>query len=323
MLQQYTTLGVPCFIKSMTSLEANLVAMFGFKRQLLASRSLWLLLLFGVPSSWTQNSSSTVVWEPSNGNTGNGNTNKREVDYAGTNIAKSYDPPPEFYRGPGSTGSSGSGSYVGSTGIGSVSGGGGQQLGSVGESLSDAYNKWRNSAGVQQRISVGHYGGGAGGGIASHVPSTHGPVSYAYEGHPYEYAGGVGGGGGSHHGGGGGGYYGSSSAEAGIPFDVYGSRPSHVSHHSHYGSTGGEYAYLEPHDLASHKGPPELSQKALLAKSFLIPLASAAVLGIAAALVSNPLLLQLGTVSGVGGGLGPVVGKRKRRSLRRAYAAHN
>ncbi|KAH8262877.1 hypothetical protein KR044_001269 [Drosophila immigrans] len=296
--------------------------MFGFKRQLLAARCLWLLcLFFGLPSSWAQNSSSTVVWEPSNGN-----TNKREVGsssgpaYAGTNIAKSYDPPPEFYRGPGSTSSSGSGSFVGSTGLGSVSGSGGQQLGSVGESLSETYNKWRNGAGVQQRISVGHYGGGLGGGIASHVPSTHGPVSYAYEGHPYEYAGGAGGG--SHHGGGGG-YYGSSSAETGVPFDVYGSRPSHVSHHAHYGSTGGEYAYLEPHDLASHKGPPELSQKALLAKSFLIPLASAAVLGIAAALVSNPLLLQLGTVSGIGGGLGPVVGKRKRRALRRAYAAHN
>ncbi|KAH8376982.1 hypothetical protein KR093_002497 [Drosophila rubida] len=300
--------------------------MFGFKRQLLAARSLWLLcLLFGVPTAWSQNSS-TVVWEPSNGSAGNGNANKREVgssnglDYAGTNIAKSYDPPPEFYRGPGSTASSGSGTFVGSTGIGISSGSGsgngigGHQLGSVGDSLSETYNKWRNGAGVQQRISVGHYGGG------SHVPSTHGPVSYAYEGHPYEYAGG--GGGGGHHGGGGG-YYGSSSAETGIPFDVYGSRPTHVSHHSHYGSTGGEYAYLEPHDLASHKGPPELSQKALLAKSFLIPLASAAVLGIAAALVSNPLLLQLGTVSGVGGGLGPVVGKRKRRALRRAYAAHN
>lgn len=48
-------------------------------------------------------------------------------------------------------------------------------------------------------------------------------------------------------------------------------------------------------------------------KSFLIPLASAAVLGIAAALVSNPLLLQLGTVSG----LGTIVGKRKRRAAGR------
>lgn len=164
-------------------------------------------------------------------------------------------------------------------------------------------------------FTLGHYGGGAGGGISAHVPSTHGPVSYAYEGHPYEYAAG---GGGAHHGG----YYGSSSAETGIPFDVYSARPGHGAHHPHYGGTGGEYTYLEGHDIAAHKGPPELSQKALLAKSFLIPLASAAVLGIAAALVSNPLLLQLGTVSGVGGGLGPVVGKRKRRALRRAYSAY-
>ncbi|KAM8716508.1 hypothetical protein ACLKA7_003390 [Drosophila subpalustris] len=292
--------------------------MFEFKRELLAKRRLfWLcLLLLGcVQLTWAQNAS-TVVWEPSNGN-----TNKREVsnsnglDYAGTNIAKSYDPPPEFYRGPGSSSGSASGSsYVGSTGagIGGISGSGGTQLGSLGESLSETYNKWRQGSGSQQRISVGHYGGGIGGGVPSHAPSTHGQVGYAYEGHPYEYAGG------NHHGG----YYGGNSAEAGIPFDVYGARPAHGSHYGHYGSSGGEYAYVEPHDIASHKAPHELSHKALLAKSFLIPLASAAVLGIAAALVSNPLLLQLGTVSGVGGGLGPVVGKRKRRALRSAYAAH-
>lgn len=175
---------------------------------------------------------------------------------------------------------------------------------------------------AQQQFPTGHYGGGIGGGglgggglstgVGSHAASPHVAAGYAYEGHPYEYAGG------NHHGG----YYGGNSAEAGINFDVYGARPSHGSHHAHYGYTGGEYAYVEPHDLASHKGPPELSHKALLAKSFLIPLASAAVLGIAAALVSNPLLLQLGTVSGVGGGLGPVVGKRKRRALRLAFAAH-
>ncbi|XP_023170290.1 uncharacterized protein LOC111599008 [Drosophila hydei] len=245
----------------------------------------------------TQNSSH-VVWEPS------GTTNKREVanrlDYAGTNIAKSYDPPPEFYRGPGTTvTSSGSSSSTvsGTSGLGSA------QLGSVGESLSEAYNKWRQSAGQHDRISVGHYGGGAG--QAAHIQTPHGHASYAYEGHPYEYAGVAAG-----HGG----YYGGSSAESGIPFDVYGSRPVHGSHHQvHYpgpsAGGGSEYAYLESHELASHKGPPELSQKALLAKSFLIPLASAAVLGIAAALVSNPLLLQLGTVSGLGGGFVPAVGK--------------
>lgn len=109
------------------------------------------------------------------------------------------------------------------------------------------------------------------------------------------------------------GYYGgANSVEAGaIPFDVYGGKGI-----GHYAGAGGEYSYTYPevpHETAAHKGHHELSQKALLAKSFLIPLASAAVLGIAAALASNPLLLQLGTVSGV-----PVsvVGKRRRRDLR-------
>lgn len=111
------------------------------------------------------------------------------------------------------------------------------------------------------------------------------------------------------------GYYGgSNSAEASaIPFDVYGGKGS-----GHYAGAGGEYSYTYPevpHEAATHKGHHELSQKALLAKSFLIPLASAAVLGIAAALVSNPLLLQLGTVSGVPVGAA-VVGKRRRRDLR-------
>jgi len=60
----------------------------------------------------------------------------------------------------------------------------------------------------------------------------------------------------------------------------------------------------------------ELSPKALLAKSFLIPLASATVLGIAAALISNPLLLQLAPVPGIGVGVGigpSAIGKRRRR----------
>ncbi|XP_064553853.1 uncharacterized protein LOC135439147 [Drosophila montana] len=277
--------------------------MYANKRKLVIGQlGLWLCLCQEL--CWAQNAS-TVVWEPST-------ANKREVgnrlDYAGINIAKSYDPPPEFYRGPGTTSGSGSSTASQTTGVGS-----GTQLGNVGESLSEAYNKWRQSTASQhERISVGHFGAGLG----THIQSPHGHASYAYEGHPYEYVGGAG------HGG----YYGGSgsSAEAGIPFDVYGTRPGHGSHHvQHYPSTGGgEYAYLDAHDIASHKGPAELSQKALLAKSFLIPLASAAVLGIAAALVSNPLLLQLGTVSGVGGGFAPVVGKRKRRALRRAYSAH-
>uniref|UniRef100_A0A1A9X5L8 DRBM domain-containing protein n=1 Tax=Glossina brevipalpis TaxID=37001 RepID=A0A1A9X5L8_9MUSC len=95
--------------------------------------------------------------------------------------------------------------------------------------------------------------------------------------------------------------------EESVPFDVYGSD-------GQYPGSGGEYSYTFP--IAQKTAPPrtrsELSHKALLAKSFLIPLASAAVLGIAAALVSNPLLLQLGTVSSAGP---VVVGKRKRRDL--------
>lgn len=106
----------------------------------------------------------------------------------------------------------------------------------------------------------------------------------------------------------GGNYYGGSGSAEGLPFDAYGGGKGH------YAGSGGDYAYTyssDMHDSAVHKTYPDLSQKALLAKSFLIPLASAAVLGIAAALVSNPLLLQLGTVSGVGHA--SVLGKRKRR----------
>lgn len=148
-----------CFIKSMTWLKANLVAMFEFKREVRIKPRLWLyLLLLVLPLSWGQNAS-RVVWEPSQATT----NNKRDVnsgssgnglDYAGTNIAKSYDPPPEFYRGPGSTtgssASSSTGGFVGSTS-------GGAQLGTVGENLSEAYNKWRQSAVFQDRISVGMY----------------------------------------------------------------------------------------------------------------------------------------------------------------------
>ena len=111
------------------------------------------------------------------------------------------------------------------------------------------------------------------------------------------------------------GYYGSSSVAEGIPFDVYGNKNHH---YSGAGEAGGHdyasYHYTDVHEPAAHKTHPEISQKALLAKSFLIPLASAAVLGIAAALVSNPLLLQLGTVSGVAPGA-TIIGKRKRRAL--------
>ncbi|XP_016989271.1 serine/threonine-protein phosphatase 1 regulatory subunit 10 [Drosophila rhopaloa] len=227
------------------------------------------------------------------------------LDLAGSATAKSFEPPPEFYRGPGSGGSSplrGPSSHP--------------SLGSVGESLSETYNKWRAGAtNLQDRISVGPYGGA--GGVASHAPTVGSFESNSHP-YPYEYSHSSGGGGAPAGFGGGvgsGAYFGSSSVEAGIPFDVYGSRPGHGVGvgHGHYSPP--EYAYpypLDPHEIAAHKGPGhgDVSPKALLAKSFLIPLASAAVLGIAAALVSNPLLLQLGTVSG----LGTIVGKRKRRA---------
>ncbi|XP_030377213.1 WW domain-containing protein C660.06 [Scaptodrosophila lebanonensis] len=276
-------------------------------------------------------------------------TNKREIpsltqDLTGSATAKSYEPPPEFYRGPGSTSSDSTAASFLSKST-SVLGSGGH-LGSVGESLSEAYNKWRNGgkfnynlpgSALQDRISVehllnfssiGHYGS------TGHNTGSHGSVGYAYESHPLEYGhGGSGAGGGASIGGhhyGGPSYYGSStSAETGVPFDVYSGRPGLGGGHGHYPGAGGEYSYSYPiegsaHEIATHKGPHDLSQKALLAKSFLIPLASAAVLGIAAALVSNPLLLQLGTVSGVGP---TIVGKRKRREtnknkLQRAYAGH-
>ncbi|XP_001970303.2 POU domain, class 3, transcription factor 1 [Drosophila erecta] len=233
-----------------------------------------------------------------------------QLDLAASANAKSFEPPPEFYRGP----ASGGGLEVNSP----ISSSGHPSLGSVGESLSDTYNRWRaGGAHLQDRISVGPYGAvGVG---ASHAPNV-GSFESSSHPYPYEYShvnggGGIGGAG-LAGGAGSGAYFGSSSVEAGIPFDVYGSRPGHGVGHGHYSPP--EYAYpypLDHHEIATHKGPGygDVSPKALLAKSFLIPLASAAVLGIAAALVSNPLLLQLGTVSG----LGTIVGKRKRRAASR------
>ncbi|XP_005185328.3 uncharacterized protein LOC101895149 [Musca domestica] len=261
--------------------------------------------------------------------------------------AKSYDPPPEFYRGPGSTGSvhavpnpyyssSDSSSnnkltsgfiskpiaFPTSSSKNTNKNNNNYSPPDNGIHLANSYNSWQhlrnktaffgallNKTGLQDRISVGHYGNplhGGGHGVeyvpsggAHHYSSPHaGPYSVA---HPHvDY----------HHGGGP--YYpghGSSSPGDGIPFDVYGGGKGH------YAGSGGEYSYTysDMHETAAHKTFPDFSHKALLAKSFLIPLASAAVLGIAAALVSNPLLLQLGTVSGVATP-GTVIGKRKRRA---------
>ncbi|KAH8248852.1 hypothetical protein KR032_003805 [Drosophila birchii] len=256
--------------------------MFSCKRKLQAVLQLLLLLLslclgFGLTQNSTEGS-------------------ENQLDLSSSVAAKSFEPPPEFYRGPGSSPNNP------------------HSLGSVGESLSDTYNRWQglgnSQGGLQERISVGS-GAGA---VASHAP----PVgSFETNSHPYPYEyshGSAGAGPGMAAGGASGAYFGSSSVEAGIPFDVYGSRPSHGLGHSHYATAELSYPYhLDHQEVATHKGPGygEGSSKALLAKSFLIPLASAAVLGIAAALISNPLLLQLGTVSGLGS---PFVGKRKRRA---------
>nr|XP_016945971.1 serine/threonine-protein phosphatase 1 regulatory subunit 10 [Drosophila suzukii] len=302
---------------------ASLVIMFACKRKLRIAFG----LIFWTSLAVAQNASDKVVSDRGGS----------QQDQAGSATAKSYEPPPEFYRGPGS----GSGSNTLSVsnthskgfepppefyrGPGSEAGSGSHtlsgsstrpSLGSVGESLSETYNKWRaGGSNLQDRISVGPYG--AAGGV-SHAPTV---GSFESNSHPYPYEyhhssvglGGAGGGGAAS-----GGYFGSSSVEAGIPFDVYGSRPGHGVGHGHYSPPEYVYPYPldpHPHEVAAHKGPGhgDVSSKALLAKSFLIPLASAAVLGIAAALVSNPLLLQLGTVSG----LGTIVGKRKRRATGR------
>ncbi|XP_017132194.1 serine/threonine-protein phosphatase 1 regulatory subunit 10 [Drosophila elegans] len=284
--------------------------MFACKRQLRIALGLaW----FGMSIAVAQNASDAGVSSRA----------VSQLDLAGSATAKSFEPPPEFYRGRGPGSGGGGGAGLETTPLsGSTSH---PSLGSVGESLSETYNKWRaGGANLQDRISVGPYG--AAGGGASHAPTV---SSFASDSHPYPYeyshsngaggGGGLGFGGGNGNGGGTGAYFGSSSVEAGIPFDVYGygSRPGHGAGVGHGPYSPPEYAYpypLDPHEIAAHKGPGpghhDVSPKALLAKSFLIPLASAAVLGIAAALVSNPLLLQLGTVSG----LGTIVGKRKRRA---------
>ncbi|KAH8355845.1 hypothetical protein KR200_001523 [Drosophila serrata] len=264
--------------------------MFTCKRKLQAAVQLLLLLLslrlgFGL----TQNSSHELATGRS----------ENQLDLPSSVAAKSFEPLPEFYRGPGSSSNNH------------------HSLGSVGESLSETYNKWKalgNSQGnIQERISVGHHQGSAGA-VASHAPPV-GSFETNSHPYPYEYSHSSGGAGpGLPAGGASGAYFGSSSVEAPIPFDVYGSRPGHGLGHSHYSTS--EYAYpyhLDHHEVATLKGPGygEGPSKGLLAKSFLIPLASAAVLGIAAALISNPLLLQLGTVSGLGTSF---VGKRKRRA---------
>jgi len=79
-------------------------------------------------------------------------------------LQESLDPPPEFYRGPGSTTSK-----LDSTAAGFISkpvsslppagagggGHGGSHISSLHESLSEAYDKWKLGGNIQDRISVG------------------------------------------------------------------------------------------------------------------------------------------------------------------------
>ncbi|XP_017010827.2 uncharacterized protein [Drosophila takahashii] len=286
--------------------------MFAIKGKLLPAFGLCLGLFITLTAAQAQNSSKeSESWKPMQ-------PQKRQaivkLDPLGSAAAKSYDPPPEFYRGPGS-----STSKLDSTAAGFISkpisslppagggghiGYGGAQTSSLNENLSEAYDKWRLGGNIHDRISVGHYASSGSGG-----------KSYGYESHPYPYDYGSSNGHGYDQGPAPGHGY-SSSGEAGVPYHVYRPRPEP----GHYPGPPVDYSYssypIDSHEIVSHKGSPELSPKALLAKSFLIPLASATVLGIAAALISNPLLLQLAPVPGIGVGVGvgpSVVGKRRRR----------
>ncbi|XP_017058917.1 uncharacterized protein LOC108099801 [Drosophila ficusphila] len=295
--------------------------MFAIKGKLLAALGLWLGFCITIAAAQAQNSpkiqasqsgskseSESQSWKPMQ-------PRKRQaivkLDPLGSAAAKSYDPPPEFYRGPGSSASS-SASKLDSTAAGFISKpigalppvGGGSS--SQAENLSEAYEKWRLGGNIHDRISVGHYS--SGGGSAG--------KSYAYDSHPYAYDYGSANGHGYEPGPSQGHGY-SGSGEAGVPYHVYRPRPDPGHYPPDFSYSYSSYP-VDSHEVLSHKGSPELSPKALLAKSFLIPLASATVLGIAAALISNPLLLQLAPVPvpgiGVGVGVGPpVVGKRRRR----------
>ncbi|XP_017156849.1 uncharacterized protein LOC108165327 [Drosophila miranda] len=288
--------------------------MFALKQNLLPVSSFcWCICLWlSLVSAQEQNSSAVIQtadsWTPLKP------PQKRQASVplktaVSSAAAKSYDPPPEFYRGPGSIPKldNTAAGFI-SKPIGAIPLGGTPKIGGFKENLSEAYDKWRQGGRpLQDRISVGHYGSSG---------SGSGGKSYAYEGHPYPYDYGPGPAHGyeqgpvpSHE-------YGSSVEVGGPPYQVYRPRPEP----GHYAGPGIEYTYssypIDSHEIVSHKGSPEISPKALLAKSFLIPLASATVLGIAAALINNPLLLQLAPVPGLGVGVGvgpPVVGRRKRR----------
>ncbi|XP_055904343.1 filaggrin-2-like [Eupeodes corollae] len=240
---------------------------------------------------------------------------------------KSYDPPPEYYRGSAS-------SLRPSTNYNSNKNNDRDNIVAEYSSRPVAFpqenygfkgsssGSWSNTGqherkGQHDRISVEHYGT-ASGHSGYGEGSNHGYSSNSGA-HPYgppqaiEYE-----------------YYtpttnshGYSEGGEGIPVELYnrgyggyghaGEYATYAVHPSHHAAGG-----VEAHGGHVEVGPSHGKHgydKALLAKSFLIPLASAAVLGIAAALASNPLLLQLGTVSGIG--------KRKKRELDEKLVMHS
>lgn len=116
---------------------ASLVIMFARNRKLRIAIG----LIFWTSLAVAQNAS--AQYEAVSQRSGN------QLDLAGSAIANSFEPPPEFYRGPGS----GGGGLENNT---PISSSGHPSLGSVGESLSDTYNRWRaGGANLQDRISVG------------------------------------------------------------------------------------------------------------------------------------------------------------------------
>jgi len=136
--------------------------MFALKGKLLPAFGLYLGLFITVSAAQAQNKSKEPEsWKPMQ-------PQKRQaivkLEPLGSAAAKSYDPPPEFYRGPGSTTSK-----LDSTAAGFISkpvsslppagagggGHGGSHISSLHESLSEAYDKWKLGGNIQDRISVG------------------------------------------------------------------------------------------------------------------------------------------------------------------------
>lgn len=138
--------------------------MFAIKGKLLPGYALCLGLFVTFAAAQAKNAtadSESASWKPLQ-------PQKRQavvkLEALGSAAAKSYEPPPEFYRGPGS--SSSSTSKLDSQAAGFISkpigslppvGGVHSQLSSINDNLSEAYDKWRQGGSLQDRISVGEF----------------------------------------------------------------------------------------------------------------------------------------------------------------------